>query len=125
MRLTLLLILITACNESGSAPPDAAGTSELSCESGDHVFPALDKTCTRASDCFIARHMVSCCGTLIAVGLNTSSQSVFETTEAACAADFPACGCASQPTAAEDGRTEENGTIEVDCREQRCTTFVP
>ena len=125
MRLTLLLLVIAACNESGSGGPPDGATGGLFCESGDHVFPVLDKSCTTASDCFIARHQVSCCGTLIAVGLNTSSQSVFETTEAACAADFPACGCASEPTAAEDGRSEVDGAIQVRCIAEQCLTFVP
>jgi hypothetical protein len=124
MRLSWLFVLVTGCASHGSTADDAP-PGDLICESGAASFPALDKSCTQASDCFVARHMVSCCGTLVALGFNVASESAFTAAETACAAGYPGCGCASQPTAAEDGRTEVDGAIAVHCIAQQCLTFVP
>ncbi len=129
MRSSVLAILLglTACASHGSSPPDAppGADFELTCESDATEFPLLDKRCVAPSDCAIAQHMVSCCGTMIAIGLANTSIAAFDSAETACAAGYPGCGCASLPTAAEDGRTEVDGTIEVTCDAGSCTTFVP
>ena len=132
----LIFLLLTACSShSTGASPDAPsdgtadapsnGTYQLACESHATTFPLLDKSCMSTSDCFIALHTVSCCGTEIAVGLSTSSQVTFNTVEAACDAGYPGCGCASGPTRAEDGRGEDQGAIQLECRAGSCTTYVP
>ncbi len=125
MRSIAWLLLLAACSGSGSSGPADDGDFELTCESQGATFPLLDKTCSVASDCFVARHMINCCGTQVAIGLNVASESEFGPGETACASAYPACGCAPLPPAAEDGRTEAAGTIEVECVSQRCTTFVP
>ena len=121
----ILILVIAACSESGSNGPPPDDPFELACESQGAHFPLLEKACSVASDCFIALHQVSCCGTEVAIGLSVASQDAFTQAETECAGAYPGCGCASLPTAAEDGRSEVDGAIQVDCREQRCVTFVP
>ncbi len=127
--LSLSFLLLAACNSSssGAPAPDAAPGVDyaLTCESGAADFPLLDKRCTAPADCVIVQHMVSCCGTMVAIGLAKTDINAFSAAEADCSAGYPGCGCASQPTAAEDGRTAVDGTIQVDCVDQRCTTYVP
>jgi len=129
MWLSMSFVLVAACSSQGSgAPaPDARPGADyaLTCESGAAKFPALDKHCTAPADCAIVQHMISCCGTMIAIGLAKSDAATFAAAETDCEAGYPGCGCASQPTAAEDGRTQVDGTIQVDCVDQRCTTYVP
>ena len=127
MRAIVLAILVAAaCGSDPDTRADAAdGTFQLACESGATTFPDLDKTCSVPGDCFVAIHMINCCGTSVAIGLNVSSQSEFGAAEIACGDAYPACGCAQFPTRAEDGRTEDMGTIQVDCRDHRCFSYIP
>jgi len=128
MRALLLAMVVTVgCSHHASsgdvdAPP---GSVDLVCESHGTTFPALDKACTVATDCFIAQHMIDCCGTFDAIGFNVASQAAFGSAETQCAMAYPGCGCASRPTMAEDGRTTVDGTISVRCESQQCRTYVP
>src|SRR5512138_1713743 len=120
--LLVLVVLATSCTSHGSNP-DASPTSEqLACESKGTTFPSLEKACLVASDCFVAQHMISCCGTRIAVGFNVASEPAFTSAETTCAMAYPGCGCASGPTKAEDGRTTIDGTITVRCDTGLCRT---
>jgi hypothetical protein len=122
MRSILLLATVTV----SCAALDASPTSiELACESHGTEFPSLDKACVQATDCFIADHTVSCCGTMIADGFNTASEAAFAAAETTCAAAYPGCDCVQDPTTAEDGRTDEMGTIAVGCDMGLCRTYVP
>lgn len=127
--LSMSFLVLAACNSStgDTVAPDATPGVDyaLTCESGATTFPLLDKRCAAPADCAIVRHMVSCCGTMVAIGLAKSDVTTFSAAETDCEAGYPGCGCASQPTEAEDGRSEVDGTIQVDCVDQRCTTYVP
>jgi len=131
MRIVLAALFAIGCSHhavGGDDGPtaDASSTSiELACESGGATFPALEKACSAASDCFVARHTKNCCGTQTAIGLNVSATVAFMTAESSCDAAYPGCGCAQFPTQAEDGRTEDMGAIHVRCDSGLCTTFVP
>jgi len=131
VRIALVGLFAIGCsNHTGSGddgpPVDASATAvQLACESGSATFPPLEKACDDAADCFIALHMKDCCGTYVAIGLNKTAQTSFTEKEAVCNAGFPACGCAAGPTAAEDGRNESAGTIEVSCTSNVCKTYVP
>jgi hypothetical protein len=132
MRTALAALFAIGCsNHAGSGddvgPPADASTSsiELACESGGATFPPLEKACSVAADCFIALHTKNCCGTQVAIGLNQTSYVAFTTAEGSCDAAYPGCGCAQFPTTAEDGRTEDLGTIQVRCDLGLCTTFIP
>lgn len=79
-----------------------------------------------ATDCIIAKHMVSCCGTLTAIGINAAEQQAFAAAEATCEMQYPACGCAQSPTTTEDGKMSMDDTlIQVGCMGGQCLTFLP
>jgi hypothetical protein len=127
MRALAFVFILLGCSHRSSEPtPDAPpGSVEITCESHGTTFPLLVKSCAAATDCFVANHMVDCCGTFTAIGLNVASQAAFTTAETACANAYPGCGCAARPTMAEDGRTEDMGPISVRCDNNLCRTFVP
>jgi hypothetical protein len=126
-RLVVVSIIAAACSTSSVQAPDAAEPSDpasLVCYSGNTTFPELEKACAVASDCFVALHTVSCCGTQIAIGLDRTSETAFASAEMTCAGAFPGCECLQLPTMAEDGHTSAQGTIEVRCNSGRCETYV-
>jgi hypothetical protein len=105
----------------GDLPPD--GT--ILCGIPYPLFPWFDKSCVADSDCAIGLHMVNCCGTMHAIGMNQSQKAVFQEAEAVCEGQYPPCGCASQPTLAEDGNTSGSGEdIAVFCKSGDCMTFI-
>jgi hypothetical protein len=90
------------------------------------MFPTFDKTCTMAADCATALHMVSCCGTLTAIGINVAEKPAFTAAETTCEMQYPGCGCAQSPTTTEDGKTSMDDTqIQVGCTNGQCMTFLP
>jgi len=90
------------------------------------MFPAFDKTCAMATDCAVALHMVSCCGTLSAIGINATQKAAFDEAEAVCEMQYPGCGCAQGPTMTEDGKTNLNNVeIQVGCMNGQCMTYLP
>lgn len=122
----LAFLLILGCSHHTEPVVDAPpGSIDLACESHGTTFPPLIKSCVAATDCFVASHMMDCCGTFEAIGLNVASQAAFTSAEAKCAAAYPGCGCAARPTMAEDGRSEDMGPISVRCDNNLCRTFVP
>jgi hypothetical protein len=69
--------------------------------------------------------MVNCCGTMVAVGVNQSESAAFDAAESACEAMYPGCGCASQPTTADDGQSSgDSAAFHVDCVGGVCSTYV-
>ena len=119
MRL-LVAIALTGCLHDG------ASGDAVSCTGPSPTFPTFDKNCERADECFVAFHMVSCCGTQVAIGMNNLERDRFVADEARCEAQYPACGCPPGPTQAEDGNTAiDNNRIVVQCTPARqCTTAV-
>jgi hypothetical protein len=90
------------------------------------VFPAFDKTCAADDECAVKFHQINCCGTRVAIGINNAGSAAFDEAEAACQAMYPGCGCAQEPTKAEDGKTAlDESTIQVACTGGACATFVP
>ena len=81
------------------------------------------KTCVDATDCFIALHQTNCCGTRIAVGLSVGETQPFTTAEDTCRQSYPGCGCASEPTLAEDGSTGPETELAVACNLGVCETY--
>ena len=113
------------------APADAGGAdaSYLACmDSSGHVDPSL-KQCVAASDCVIGQEQTDCCGTILYVGLNASSAPAFDACQAAWLAHFPACGCFSENTSTEDGKTAypgmDAGAPQVRCSGGTCATYRP
>jgi hypothetical protein len=68
------------------------------------------KTCQADSDCAIEQEQSDCCGTILYVGVSTNSVAAFSACEAAWVAHFPGCGCASNKTSTEDGKTSTIGS---------------
>ena len=132
-----IVALVMGCSTTPipgpDAPPDFAeprdGAESLAdlAVSCPNVFPVFDKSCSRDADCFIALHMINCCGD-VAIGYDVGAQAaftaVFTAAEKTCETMYPACGCAA-PTKAEDGRTEVQGKIMVRCAMGMCSTYVP
>jgi hypothetical protein len=119
------VVAIGCLNTSSHAPDAAVVPTTLVCESRAATFPTLEKACEVATDCFVALHQQDCCGTEVAIGLARSAEVAFTRTETTCSAGYPGCECAQQPTMAEDGRTNIQGTIDVRCTGGACETYVP
>jgi hypothetical protein len=120
MRL-LVAIALAGCLHNGTTSDD------VSCTGPTPTFPTFDKRCERADDCFVAFHMVSCCGTQVAIGMSNIERDRFAADEARCDAQYPECGCPVGPTQAEDGRTAiDNSQIVVQCTvDRQCMTAIP
>jgi hypothetical protein len=88
------------------------------------VFPDVDKVCVVDQDCALVLHQLNCCGSMAALGIDADDVDAFNQSEAACAADSPQCDCASVPTTAEDGQTEQDGEIVVTCDSGICESEV-
>ena len=147
MKLHLLLVgilVLAACDnvdvegggDGGSGGSAGSGTSSSSssssggttvqCTGDTPMFPTFDKTCVMATDCVTAFHMVSCCGTRAAIGINAAEQAAFDEAEATCEMQYPGCGCAQGPTTTEDGKMSLDDTqIQVACTNGQCMTFLP
>ena len=89
-------------------------------------FPSFDKSCAADAHCVIALHMVNCCGTLTAFGINATEKAAFEAAEGTCQMQYPGCGCAQSPTTTEDGKMSmDDALIQVQCSSGQCLTFLP
>jgi hypothetical protein len=123
--------------ESGDGDGDGeSGDGDGDGESGDGdgegdpimcpgVFPTFDKSCSGVAECAIAIHTTDCCGNSVALGINVAETEAFAAAEAICDMQYPACGCPSGPTMAEDGQPVLDPMgLAVDCLEGLCTTFV-
>ncbi|MSP60993.1 MAG: hypothetical protein EXR72_11740 [Myxococcales bacterium] len=119
-----------AAVDAATPPIDAAAARDqalqVSCGAGGaSTFPEFDRACAAAQDCFIALHQINCCGSLAALGLSGKEKGRFEAAEKICEAQYPGCGCASQPTVADDGKSESQGhPIAVSCVAGKCRTSV-
>ena len=96
--------------------------SGMAC-TADGAFPDFEKGCGSPENCIIKLHQVDCCGSREAIGVNHSQFEPFDAAETAWEGACPACGCAAQPTLAEDGQTGPNRSLKVDCVEGMCKTF--
>ena len=104
--------------------PDG-GTDEVRCTGLDQTFPTFNRACTSVSDCGIAFHQVSCCGSRTAIGITATEQARFNTDEAVCESQYPACGCAEGPTMVDDGSSAPSeDAISVACVDMQCKTYV-
>jgi hypothetical protein len=156
----LVVLLLTACggstgglsggNDSGtdargdaspgddisdSAVPDGSGDAGyLACMSASGQLDGSLKTCQSDTDCVIEQEQTDCCGTILYVGVRSASAGMFDACEAAWVAHFPGCGCDSNKTTTEDGKTTspdvDGGGPEVHCTDFTmssgvCMTYTP
>jgi hypothetical protein len=128
-----LLIFLVGCDDKKTEEGDPGDEAETDSGDGDgdgitcpDPFPEFDKSCTAVEDCFVALHQVSCCGTLVAIGLNVADQPTFNEVEMVCVSEYPECECAPGPIVTDDGsETEDFTMITVECVQNSCTTTVP
>jgi hypothetical protein len=156
-RVIMVLLTLTACGGSTAGESDAGADARADASPGDDVSDSavqdssadsgylacmsasgqVDgslKTCTSDSDCAIEREQTDCCGTILYVGVASTSVAMFGACEAAWVAHFPGCGCASNKTMTEDGKTTllgvDGGGPEVHCTDFTmsrgvCMTYTP
>ena len=80
-----------------------AGGTAISCVGPMTHFPEFDRSCRTASDCQLVAHTTSCCGSRLALAIAATETPAFNSAEAVCDAQYPACGCAAQGVQVEDG----------------------
>ena len=91
----------------------------LACmDDAGQLSPSL-KACQSDADCIVVDEQTDCCGTMLYAGIAKASASAFAACEAAWVAHFPGCGCASNKTSTEDGKTStfgsDAGAAQVHC----------
>ena len=113
--------------DTDGAVTDDGGVPNVDCTQNPPVFPSFDRSCTVAADCAIGTVQLDCCGSLTITGIASYEAERFAEAAAICDSQFPGCGCASQPTRADDGTHELNsGPGIVQCVANMCqTTFPP
>lgn len=104
-----------------------SGTSGDPLQCGDpSLFPGVSKACVADMDCALVYDQLDCCGSLKAIGVSKDSVEAFGQTEAMCVALFPGCGCAPDPTIAEDGHIQQDSdVIAVRCVDKLCQSEIP
>jgi hypothetical protein len=92
---------------SDGAPVDSPGDAPayLACMDSSGQVSASLKACQSDSDCVIKQELTDCCGTILYVGIAKGSAAEFDACETAWEAHFPPCGCASNVTKTEDGKS--------------------
>lgn len=110
---------------TGTAGGDTGGTGGGT--GGCASLDAPAKACSTDADCVTVLHQLNCCGTHVALGISKSAAAAYQTLEATCSADFPQCGCATEATKAEDGKTaaDFSASIPVACNAGKCETYIP
>jgi hypothetical protein len=147
----LALLFFAACggttvesaNPSGGGGSDGGSTDGgasdgdagyLACMSASGQLYESLKACQSDTDCAIEQEQTDCCGTILYVGVNMASAGLFDSCEAAWVAHFPGCGCASNKTGTEDGKTStlsgDAGAPQVHCIDFTtsggvCMTYTP
>jgi hypothetical protein len=126
MKSSLLRVLYLVFGALPLASCGGDGGDTVMCSGpGMSVFPTFNKSCGVPADCVIGLHQTSCCGSMVALGLNQAEKARFDADEKICDAMYPGCGCAAAPTAAEDGQMVSTGkTIVVDCQAGQCLTAI-
>jgi hypothetical protein len=102
------------------------GGDEVQCAADPPVFPAPPKACAVDEDCAVVFHQVDCCGSRAGLGIDADAVDEFMAAEEICAAQYPGCDCAAQPTTAEDGQsTADESQIQAHCVDELCASFIP
>jgi hypothetical protein len=90
----------------GDAPADSPldAPGYLACMDPSGQVDGSLKACKSDAECVMKQEQIDCCGTILYVGIASSSASAFDACEAAWEAHFPGCGCDSGQTNTEDGK---------------------
>lgn len=111
--------------EPTTVEPDTTTGGAVDCSSDPPSFPEFDRGCVVDVDCAVVLHQIDCCGTFVAWGLRADVAKTFAEAEALCESQYPLCGCAAQPTVADDGMASNNNDFAVTCKDGSCFSFVP
>jgi hypothetical protein len=115
-----------SASATGAGGAGGAGGAAIDCSGATgSKFPTFDSSCQIDGDCALEFHQVSCCGTRVAVGVAVSASAAFAVAETSCEKMYPGCGCAQEPTKADDGKTGDEKLIKVQCKTGGCYTFFP
>ncbi|MGH7436710.1 MAG: hypothetical protein ACRENE_13635 [Polyangiaceae bacterium] len=107
-------------SSGGDAATDGA-SSAVQCGPGTtHSFPTFDRHCTTDADCTLAVHTLSCCGNVLVMGINKDAATAFQTAEATCNSQYPACGCSSNAVGFEDGVAYGQASSPTQAAAARC-----
>ncbi len=105
---------------------DAGPVPGVVCMGNKPAFPPFSKACAVDADCVAVTHQINCCGTDIALAVAKSEATAYQAAEATCRAQYPGCGCASEPTVAEDGQIALwNSPVVAVCKAGACMATVP
>ncbi len=102
--------------------PAVVEAGYLACFSDTGQLSDSLKPCQGDSDCTIQQEQTDCCGTLLYVGVDTASASLFQMCESAWVAHFPGCGCASNKMTTEDGKSTNSG-VDGGAPQVHCADF--
>jgi hypothetical protein len=101
----------SSSSSSGTIASDGGDDAGyLACMSTSGQLNESLKACQSDGDCAIEQEQTDCCGTILYVGVSTNAVSAFTACEAVWVAHFPGCGCASNKTSTEDGKTSTIGS---------------
>jgi len=131
----VFLVVMVACGGT-LGPSEDAGDDDatadaaldakyLACfDSSGQTDPSL-KVCKTWSDCVVVQHQTDCCGTILYVGVSSTSAASFQKCEGNWDEHFPPCDCASNTRKTEDGHDvapgDEVGPV-ADCDAGLCMT---
>jgi hypothetical protein len=100
--------------------PDAVNPeASVSCA----PFPSFRRDCESSADCALAFRTFNCCGSQLVTGLRADALPAFNRAAQYCESLFPACGCATQATRADDGTIDDfsnSAHPNVTCQNQQC-----
>jgi hypothetical protein len=105
----------------------------LACMNDQGQIDASFKSCASSADCVVDKQGLSCCGTLLYVGVSAASLAEFNACDASWEAhvNYNQCECAAGETKAEDGNFVTDATkVQVQCANivagvGQCMTYVP
>jgi hypothetical protein len=137
------LVIIVGCG-TATTLPDAGSTNDAfvaldsavvtdaggdgSASPCDYVT-TIDRSCTMDSDCHVGLHQTNCCGSAVMIGFRATVQSAYASSESACMASYPACGCPAQLPTTDSGETvTDTSAVLAACvivgPTRRCETYV-
>jgi len=97
----------------------------VQCGGTEASFPTFDKQCGSDADCTLVFHTINCCGTEVALGINSNQEPAFTAAEEICDSQYPGCGCAQGQTVAEDGQAAYGtDAFGVSCVVDQCMSHV-
>jgi hypothetical protein len=85
-------------------------------------FPSFRRDCETLADCALGVRTYNCCGSQLVTGVRADQLDAFNRAAQHCDSLFPACGCPSQATRADDGTVDDLSDWEpsVTCQNHQC-----